>query len=126
VGELGAAYGLGVFAFVGRSLMSAGGHNMLEPAALGVPPLFGPHTDNFAEESKLLLATDAAGLVEDEEDLYNSALRLVSDLQTRRRMGDAGKGAVLAQRGATERHLGVISEALGSASGDPDRKDGKD
>jgi len=113
IGELAAAYGLARFAFVGKSLTSSGGHNMLEPAALGVPALFGPHTGNFAEESQVLLEAQAAVLVQDEERMYNETFRMMQDAQLRERMGEAGRRAVLARRGATARHLGVLAAAVG-------------
>ena len=54
VGELASLYSVGVAAFVGGSLVAAGGHNVLEPALRGKPVLFGPHTENFRESAALL------------------------------------------------------------------------
>ena len=113
VGELGTAYALGAFAFVGRSLADGGGHNMLEPAALSVPAVFGPRTENFAEEARLLLDAGAAELAGHADRLYDTGLRLLSDDGLRSRMGEAGRRAVLAQRGATGRHLRVIEDVIG-------------
>ena len=69
LGELSALYTLAAVAFVGGSLIPTGGHNVLEPAAAGVPVLFGPHTEHFREPAQALVAagggsvvTDAAGL----------------------------------------------------------------
>ncbi|HED65849.1 MAG TPA: 3-deoxy-D-manno-octulosonic acid transferase, partial [Planctomycetes bacterium] len=51
IGELERVYGLADLVFVGGSLGDFGGHNLLEPAAQGVPVLFGPHVDNFTQEA---------------------------------------------------------------------------
>ena len=108
VGELVTAYALTEAAFVGRSLTSAGGHNVLEPAALGVPVLFGPKTDNFADESRLLLDAGAATLVQNEQDLYNALFALLSDAETRRIQGAAGREAVRQRQGAVVRNLDAL------------------
>ncbi len=58
LGELARLYGLADISYVGGSLVPAGGHNLLEPAAFGSPVIFGPHTDNFDEMARSL---EAAG-----------------------------------------------------------------
>ena len=108
VGELVTAYALTEAAFVGKSLTAVGGHNVLEPAALGVPVLFGPKTENFAEESRLLLDAGAATLVQDETELYNALLALLSDAETSHRQGAAGREAVRREQGAVLRNLEVL------------------
>lgn len=60
VGELLNLYAVSDLVFVGGSLVPTGGHNVLEPAALSVPVIFGPHMDNFREISALVLAGGAA------------------------------------------------------------------
>ncbi len=47
IGELASAYSLATVAFVGGSLVAAGGHNPLEAAWHGVPVMMGSHTENF-------------------------------------------------------------------------------
>jgi 3-deoxy-D-manno-octulosonic-acid transferase len=64
VGELARLYALGAVAFVGGSLVPVGGHNVLEPAAAGVPVLFGPHTAHVAEPAALLRAGAAAAVAD--------------------------------------------------------------
>ena len=49
LGELPLFYACADAAFVGGSLTPVGGHNVLEPAALGVPLISGRHTANFTE-----------------------------------------------------------------------------
>ncbi len=55
MGELLLFYAAADLAFVGGSLVPTGGHNVLEPALLGLPVLFGPHMFNFTEAGERLL-----------------------------------------------------------------------
>jgi len=64
IGELASLYGLADGAFVGGSLVSSGGHNILEPAAFGKIPVFGPSMENFAEIASRFVAAGAAIQVE--------------------------------------------------------------
>src|SRR5260370_19839285 len=59
VGELRAAYSLATVAFIGGSIASHGGHNVLEPASLGIAVVTGAHTENFAAITKALLDENA-------------------------------------------------------------------
>src|SRR5712672_1564906 len=69
VGELAALYASADVAFVGGSLVPIGGHNLLEPAALGVPVLTGPHHSNSQDVARLLLRQGAALQVNDAREL---------------------------------------------------------
>src|SRR5437667_1434403 len=60
VGELASLYGLADGAFVGGSLVSSGGHNILEPAAFGKIPVFGPSMENFAEIASVFVTSGSA------------------------------------------------------------------
>lgn len=62
--ELAAVYVIADAAFVGGSLMPYGGHNPLEPAACGVPVLFGPHMDHTRKSAELLLESGGDIMVE--------------------------------------------------------------
>jgi 3-deoxy-D-manno-octulosonic-acid transferase len=92
-------------AFVGGSLVPVGGHNVLEPAALGLPTVFGPHMHNFLAARELLLGCDAAREVQDDAALGTAVADLLRDADARRRMGEAGRAAVLANRGTLARLL---------------------
>ncbi len=59
MGELRALYGAADLAFVGGSLVPVGGHNLLEPAAMGVPVLTGPELANFEDVAEMLREHDA-------------------------------------------------------------------
>jgi len=112
IGTLGYCYDFAEFAFIGRSLVVGGGHNMLEPAALGVLPVFGPHTENFDEEARLLLDNDAAVRVADEAELATALARLLEDAADRERQARRAREVVLARRGAARRHLEMVLARL--------------
>jgi 3-deoxy-D-manno-octulosonic-acid transferase len=105
MGELFAFCAASDIAFVGGSLVPVGGHNVLEPAALGLPVLFGPHMHNFVAARDLLLREAAAVQVADAEELAGALQRLFADPALRQRMGQAGQAAVAANRGALQQLL---------------------
>src|SRR6266702_1341692 len=69
IGELASLYRLADGAFVGGSLVPSGGHNILEPAAFGKVPVFGPSMENFAEIASRFVSAGAAIQVESPEDV---------------------------------------------------------
>jgi 3-deoxy-D-manno-octulosonic-acid transferase len=103
-------------AFVAGSLAPIGGHNVLEPAALGVPVLVGPHTFNFAEVTDLLLERGAAVRVGDSDSIAAVLQQLLSRPEQRRNMGEAGRLTVIAERGAVRRTLDHIESILPGAA----------
>ena len=112
MGELLVFYAASDLAFVGGSLVDVGGHNLLEPAMLGVPALTGPHTRNFADLAAALQAAGAARMVRDVRDLADAVVELLEDPNRRRRMGEGGKDFVRANRGARDRTMAVIGRWL--------------
>jgi len=103
MGELFSAFACADVAFVGGSLRDYGGHNPLEPAALGVPVLFGPHMEQTG--SKELLSESAASLVHDEGELAGVIVSLFNDKDKRQQMGKAGIVVVHRFKGTLARTL---------------------
>ena len=101
-------------AFIGGSFVPVGGHNVLEPAALGVPVLFGPHMHNFLGARELLLQAQAAREVTT-RTLAETVVTLFRDAAARQAMGAAGQRAVEANRGALVRLLKLVRELPASA-----------
>jgi 3-deoxy-D-manno-octulosonic-acid transferase len=112
VGELGALYAQADVAFVGGSLVPIGGHNLLEPAALGVPVLTGPYYSNGKDIARLLLARGAALQVNDARELAAAVKRLSADPAERRRMGAIGREIIDANRGSVARLIAFIEPLL--------------
>jgi 3-deoxy-D-manno-octulosonic-acid transferase len=112
LGELLEFYAAGDVAFVGGSLVPIGGHNLLEPAALGVPALTGPHNFNGPEVAQLLISRGAARMVHNPRELGAAVSSLLADPGERERMGALGRGSVEASRGALGRLLELIEPLL--------------
>ena len=112
MGELPVFLGAADAAFVGGSLVDIGGHNVLEPAAFGVPVVFGPHMHNFAAISEMLLGADAALQVPDAQGLGEVVLRWLGDASERTRIGENGRRVVEANRGALERTWRMVVDLL--------------
>lgn len=112
VGELAALYAVGSISFVGGSLISRGGHNLLEPALYGCPVLFGPHMENFNEASAYFIERGAAIQVSDAADLTRQLARLLRDPAARERMGQAAMAALAAHQGACERTVALLEQLV--------------
>ncbi len=112
MGELLGFFAAADVAFVGGSLCEVGGHNVLEPAALGVPSLVGPHTFNFAEVTRRLRDADAPVQVADAAAMADALLELAGDPVRRAAMGAAGRAQVGELSGALARTLALIDEVL--------------
>ena len=112
MGELWQFYAACDVAFVGGSLHPHGGHNLLEPAALGLPVLIGPHTFNFTEIAGQLLSCGGGLQVSDAASLERAATELLGDAALRRRMGDAGLALVRGGQGALARTLQITAELI--------------
>jgi 3-deoxy-D-manno-octulosonic-acid transferase len=87
VGELDALMAHATLVFMGGSMVRRGGHNILEPARLGKAILVGPHMDNFADEARALLATEAIFMVQDDRELGYALERLQADADLRAALG---------------------------------------
>lgn len=111
LGRLQTCYAAGDIAFVGGSLVPIGGHNLLEPAALGRPVLAGPHLDQQQAAAEALEATDALIPVHDAGDLSAAVVELLGDADLRDRRGTAARRVVEAGRGALARTLEWLGEA---------------
>ena len=112
LGELLRFYSSCDVAFVAGSIEAIGGHNVLEPAALGKPVLVGPHTFNFAEITDSMLRDGAAVRVANPVELGDAVAKLFGDQARRQEMGRAGLAAVERERGAVLRVLEVVDTAL--------------
>ncbi len=112
MGELLAFYATADIAFVGGSLVPTGGHNVLEPAALARPILFGPAMFNFATIARQLLEHEAAIEVGSAEALAETITDLYRDAEERTRMGEAARAVCEENRGALERTVALIEQAL--------------
>lgn len=110
MGELATYFGASDVAFVAGSLVAVGGHNVLEPAAAGVPVLFGPHMFNFEQARSVLLDAGAARELARAEELAPAVAELLGDPARREIMGRAGIAVMAANRGALQRLLALLQK----------------
>ena len=108
MGEMLCMYGASDVAFVGGSLITRGGHNILEPGALGKPILSGPHVFNFAEINALFVSANALSKVTDTDSLASQLIHLMQDPDDRRQMGERALQVVIANRGALAKQQKMI------------------
>jgi 3-deoxy-D-manno-octulosonic-acid transferase len=118
IGELRSVYPLADIVFVGGSIAPHGGHNVLEPAVLGVCVVTGAHTQNFAAVTKSLLdehalvQLPALSIAESSTELASVLIRLLSDEARRHEIGERALAVCKRNRGATERTLQTIAGIL--------------
>lgn len=108
MGDLILFYAASDVAFVGGSLVHHGGHNLLEPASLGVPVLTGPNTFNFTEITELLIDAGACIQVENTAELKDTVCSWLADANLRYEIGEKGKQVVEKNKGALESVLNMI------------------
>ena len=112
MGELPLLYAAADVAFVGGSLVPHGGHNLLEPAALGLPVVTGPHVFNFVEICELLIDAGAAVKVTDTDELLQTVTRWLGDANERHRVGQLGRQVVEKNRGALQAVMAMVGRYL--------------
>lgn len=112
MGELLLMYSASDIVFVGGSLIPRGGHNMLEPAALGKPILTGPHLYNFNEISELFVAEKALIKITSAETLAQQIIRMMQNEEERLKMSERVLKVVATNRGALAKQLDLVSKIL--------------
>lgn len=113
MGELTMWYAAADVAFVGGSLVRVGGHNLLEPAALGVPALTGPHNFNAPDIADLLIGQGATMVVRDAPQVGAEVVRLLGDPAERARRVALARAALASNRGAVNRLMALVEPLVG-------------
>jgi len=116
MGEVPMFYVASDVAFVAGSLMPIGGHNLLEPAALGVPIVTGPYNFNAQDIADLFIELGACRRVGDTEELAETVSELLSNPEEAARLGRAGQKLLEENRGALKRLLVLLEPLLGDES----------
>jgi 3-deoxy-D-manno-octulosonic-acid transferase len=112
LGEMQLYFACSDLAFIGGSLVPAGGHNMLEPASVGVPIISGIHVANFQEICDLLQQANAIRLVQDGIGLSETVIELFGDLKLRQQMGENAKRLVAENRGSADQVMSILLSIL--------------
>jgi 3-deoxy-D-manno-octulosonic-acid transferase len=114
IGDLASVYSLGTVAFVGGSLVAAGGHNPLEPARFGVPVVMGESSENFREIVEAMRKADGIRIVR-ADALASGLAALISNPSEARDIGEHGRAVFHAQAGATARTVDALLALAGEA-----------
>ncbi len=117
IGELRLAYGAARAAFVGGSLVSSGGQNLLEPASAGLAPITGPDNSNFREAAARLEAADALIRVRNAVELGSAWAHALSDPQAAHARGERARGVVALGAGAGARSADLLLRLLDAPRG---------
>jgi 3-deoxy-D-manno-octulosonic-acid transferase len=112
LGILLSYYAAADIALVGGSLVPLGGHNLLEPAALGLPILSGKYLFNFKETGELLNDADALLMVSNAEELSSTVIRLFEDSELRQNMGARAKAVVNSNQGNINRLTKILDAVI--------------
>ncbi len=113
IGELASLYSLAAAAFVGGSLVAAGGHNPLEPSQFGIPIAMGPHYENFRQIVDLLVVRRAIAILKPDSVAEQLSALLRNDDQPAQ-MGRNAKRVFEEQSGATTQAADAILALLSS------------
>lgn len=112
LGELPLFYAAADVAFVGGSLVPIGGHNLLEPAALGMPVITGPHNFNAEDIAALLLDAGGLQVIADDAELGAAVAALLGDPGLRAERGEQSRRVMAESGGALEKLLGLLAPLL--------------
>jgi len=116
MGEMLLLLGLADIAYIGGSLIERGGHNPLEPAALGKPIIMGPSCYNFSDISEKLISAGGLKIVSDSSQLADFIAQLINEPKRRMTMGDNALQVVKANQGTLKRLMSWVSTHLSVSS----------
>ncbi|MDO8954507.1 MAG: lipid IV(A) 3-deoxy-D-manno-octulosonic acid transferase [Gammaproteobacteria bacterium] len=112
MGEMLLLYGASQIAFIGGSFVPVGGHNLLEPTALGIPSIIGPNYFNFKEITTMLVASEATYIVKNPEELAERIIELFDSPMLARQRGESGLRVLEQNRGALAKLCDIIGGIL--------------
>jgi 3-deoxy-D-manno-octulosonic-acid transferase len=112
MGEVPLFYAASDIAFVGGTLVPVGGHNLLEPAALGLPIVTGPHLFNTEDIAEMFSSVGASLLVRNEIELARTLLELFENRENAQAIGKRGREIVRQNRGALDRFLLLLQPLM--------------
>ena len=109
IGDLFTLFGAADVAFVGGSLVPHGGQNILEPAAWGRAPIYGPHLENFLWAKHILEEAGAGIMANDAAALAQAVRHLLDHPQEREELGRRAQAALIPHQGAARRQAELIA-----------------
>jgi len=112
MGEMMRYFACADMVFMGGTMVPTGGHNILEPAAMGLPIVYGPHMFNFNAINELFIHYQAALQVADEAGLEKALHLLLSDEKRADEMAAKAKQLIAKNAGAKDKMLALLKPYL--------------
>lgn len=112
LGELPRFYECAHVTFVGGSLVPAGGHNIMEPARMGKPVLFGPHYFNIAETAREMLVQGGGVVVHNQGDVLREITGLLTEPMRAAAMGQRARHVVDGSGDVVSRSMRLVQRQL--------------
>ncbi len=112
MGEMMIYFACSDVVFMGGTMVATGGHNIIEPAALGLPIVYGPHIFNFYAINELFQQYQASQQVSDSNELTTTLHILISDEKTAREMGARAQQLIAQNSGALNKMIQLFSSCL--------------
>jgi 3-deoxy-D-manno-octulosonic-acid transferase len=112
IGKLVSFYAIADIVFMGGTMIKKGGHNIIEPAALGKPVIFGPHMFNFRDITSQFMENNCALMVHNESELKEKLSFLLDNPESAQELGRRAQTLVISNRGATHRNIQYIKNVL--------------
>ena len=122
IGELGKVYSVGDVVYVGGSLITHGGHNILEPAAHGKAIIVGHYMFNFKDTHALFKKREACITVNNAQELANEVVNLFDDEAYRRRLEKETLAIVGENKGASRKSAIILRETLEEYESRPENR----
>lgn len=108
IGILTALYSLSDVAFIGGSMVNAGGHNPLEPLLFGKPVVFGTFVENFKEITEEIVSNNAGIMANNPDELYNAVFSYLYNEDKYRTAGINGQKLIEANRGSSMKNMQLV------------------
>lgn len=112
IGELSATYSIASMVFCGGSLVPKGGQNVMEPAMWGKPVCYGPSMEDFADARRMIEASGGGVTIRNAEEMAATVVQWLQNPEMAAEAGRAARQAVLAHRGAADKHADVIAHLI--------------
>lgn len=112
IGELFNYYSVADVVFMGGSLVKTGGHNIIEPASLKKPVIFGPHMSNFRDISEMFVKNNAAYQVQDPDELVAKIKEILSNNILAKQLTERAYELIIKNKGAIKNNIQIIRQYL--------------
>lgn len=112
IGKLVSFYAIADIVFMGGTMIKKGGHNIIEPAALGKPVIFGQYMFNFRDIAFQFVESNCAVMAHNEKELEEKISFFLDNPESAAELGRRAQALVARNRGATHRNIELIKQII--------------